>query len=30
MPFKGNCLCGSVKVEVEGDPVAMMLFHCSV
>ena len=30
MPFNGSCLCGSVKVEVEGEAVAMMLCHCNV
>ncbi|KAH7173144.1 Mss4-like protein [Fusarium flagelliforme] len=24
----GHCLCGGVKVEVSGDPVAVVLCHC--
>ena len=25
---KGNCRCGAVSVEVEGDPQAMLVCHC--
>ena len=28
--YKGSCMCGVVKVEVEGDPMAMAVCHCKL
>ena len=28
--YTANCMCGSVSVEVEGDPVGMGICHCKV
>ena len=30
MSYSGKCMCGAVKVEVEGEPIAMMVCHCNV
>ena len=27
---KGNCMCGAVSVEVEGDPQGMAVCHCKM
>ena len=28
--YDGNCLCGSVKFEVEGEPHVMAVCHCTI
>ena len=28
--YKGSCFCGEVKVEVDGEPDAMVVCHCTV
>ena len=30
MSIKGKCMCGLVKVEIDGYPIAMILCHCKV
>ena len=30
MSYSGKCMCGAVKIEVEGKPIAMMVCHCNV
>ena len=30
MSYSGKCMCGAVKIEVEGEPIAMMVCHCNV
>ena len=29
MTYRGECFCGSVKIEAEGEPLAMGYCHCS-
>ena len=28
--YKGKCFCGAVEVEIQGDPIGMMVCHCKV
>jgi len=28
--YKGSCMCGAVKVEVEGEPIIMAVCHCKL
>ena len=30
MSYSGKCMCGAVKIELEGEPIAMMVCHCNV
>ena len=30
MSIKGQCMCGSINLEIYGDPIAMIVCHCKV